>query len=148
MSTSPDAPRTPRSPDDLDRELEALLLETERTVERLKQELAERRAGHDVDAHGELADLSDDEREALQHAEIERLEEHLAHAKIRWEEVRAFFEQVLRDLISRGGSAVSGSEAARQAAPDAEIGAADAGHAADAGPVPGVGEDPDAEDER
>lgn len=82
-----------------DEELQEMLRDAEDTVARLKAELNSRRS------------LLDDPggTEAEQHAEIERLAEHLANAKVHWGEVRAFFEEALRELSEsrsrRGGSA-------------------------------------------
>ncbi|AEF39031.1 hypothetical protein [Hoyosella subflava] len=72
-----------RSGADLDRELEQLLEEAEATVVRLRRELHSRREF------------------AAQHAEIDKLDEHMAHARVQWSEVRAFFEDVLSQLLSR-----------------------------------------------
>lgn len=82
MTDTPNPPSS-RPGADLDRELEQLLTEAEETVVRLRRELQHRRAF------------------AAQHAEIERLDEHMANARVRWGEVRAFFEDVLRQLLAR-----------------------------------------------
>lgn len=77
-----------RSAFSADLELEEMLREAEETVARLRAEL---------DARKRAADLGGTPEE--QHAEIARLAEHLANAKVHWGEVRAFFEQALRELL-------------------------------------------------
>ncbi|RCS61796.1 hypothetical protein [Microbacterium sp. JB110] len=91
----------PLSVEEIDAALVRLMAETEETVTRLRAELAERR------------------QHEAQHAEIERLEHHLAEATVNWAKVKEFFEEVLRDLIGRrtgtagpeepGGAAGEGS---------------------------------------
>lgn len=84
--TSP--PRPPqRGRDDLDRELEQMLVEAEETASRLRAELAAYRA-----------QSAEEEERELQHLEIDRLEEHLRNSRIRWDEVRAFLEEAMREL--------------------------------------------------
>lgn len=73
----------PRTEEEIDAALVRLIAETEATVTRLQSELAERRANQ------------------AQHAEIERLEHHLAEATVNWAKVRAYFEEVLHDLVAR-----------------------------------------------
>ncbi|GGA75462.1 hypothetical protein GCM10011490_27780 [Pseudoclavibacter endophyticus] len=104
MNTSPDTPRPARGYADVDREIEEMLVDAEHTVARLKAELAARRAQREAAASGVPSgpsELSPEEREALAHAEIDRLEEHLANAKVRWSEVRSFLEDALNQLIAR-----------------------------------------------
>lgn len=64
----------------VERELERIVAEAEERLAEVRRELAERR------------------REAAQHAEIDRLEEHLANATVRWGEVRDFFDDVITHL--------------------------------------------------
>lgn len=97
MTTTPDPDRPRRTHDDIDRELEEMLIDAEQTATRLRQELARRRAQR-VAAH----------EEALQHAEIERLEEHLERSKVQWREVRAFLEEALREWVDEKDEAASG----------------------------------------
>ncbi|WP_200837610.1 hypothetical protein [Ruania rhizosphaerae] len=73
----------PRSLEEIDAALVRLMAETEATVNRLRAELAERR------------------QHEAQHAEIERLEHHLAEATVNWSKVKEFFEEVLRELTGR-----------------------------------------------
>ena len=68
---------------DLDRELEQLLAEAEETVVRVRRVLESRRD------------------HAVQHAEIDRLEEHMARTQVRWAEVRHFFQTAFRELVGR-----------------------------------------------
>lgn len=75
MSNDHDAPR-----DDLDRELEEMLAEAEQTVAQLRHALQTRR------------------EYGAQHAEIDRLEEHMANARVSWREVRNFLEIVWREI--------------------------------------------------
>ncbi len=77
----------PRSLEEIDAALLRLMAETEDTVNRLRAELAERR------------------QHAAQHAEIERLEHHLAEATVNWSKVKEFFEEVLRELTGRQAAA-------------------------------------------
>lgn len=72
---------------ELEAELEKILREAESTVAELRRELAEQR------------------RRRLQHEEIERLEEHLANTRVRWEEVRDFFQEVLHEVRGQDGDA-------------------------------------------
>lgn len=65
---------------ELEYELAAVLEQAESAVAELRQGLAEARALKE------------------QHEEIERLEQHFAQTKVRWEEVRAFFDEALREL--------------------------------------------------
>lgn len=73
----------PRSAEEIDAALVRLMAETTDTVTRLRAELAERR------------------QHQAQHAEIERLEHHLAEATVNWAKVKEFFEEVLRELTGR-----------------------------------------------
>lgn len=70
----------------LDHELAELLQETEDTLAALRAEISHRREQNRVDS---LAD---------QHAEIARLSEHLANARVRWEDVRSFLDQMIAEL--------------------------------------------------
>lgn len=101
MTTSPDHPRPARGYADVDRELEEMLSDAERTVARLKAELAARRAQREAAAAAGANGLTDEEREVLAHAEVDRLDEHPANAKVRWSEVRSFFEDALQQLLGR-----------------------------------------------
>lgn len=65
---------------DLEHQLEAILREAESTAAELRRELADQR------------------ERRRQHEEIERLEEHLANSRVRWEEVRDFFQEVLHEV--------------------------------------------------
>ncbi|WP_166845962.1 hypothetical protein [Isoptericola sp. BMS4] len=72
----------------VERELERIVAEAETRLAEVRRELAERRrrsAEH-----------------AAQHAEIDRLEEHLANATVRWGEVRDFFDDVITHLRAPG----------------------------------------------
>ncbi|GGC61482.1 hypothetical protein IEU95_13190 [Hoyosella rhizosphaerae] len=82
-----DNDRPSRTSEELDRELEALLAEAEETVGRLRREMKLRREN------------------AAQHAEIDHLVDHMADAQVRWSEVRAFFNDVLHQLVSRNHGA-------------------------------------------
>lgn len=70
---------------ELEAELEKILREAESTVVELRRELAEQR------------------QRRLQHEEIERFEEHLANSRVRWEEVRDFFQEVLHEIRGQEG---------------------------------------------
>lgn len=72
---------------ELEAELEKILREAESTVAELRRELSEQR------------------QRRLQHEEIERLEEHLANSRVRWEEVRDFFQEVLHEVRGQDGDA-------------------------------------------
>lgn len=74
-----------------------MLADAEATVSRLRRELVARRAAD-----------SDAATEAAQHAEIDRLTEHLARAQVHWGEVRAFFEEALGEVRSPRGEAAEG----------------------------------------
>lgn len=76
-----------RGRDDIDRELEQMLVEAEQTASRLRAELAAYRA-----------QCAEEDQQELQHLEIDRLDEHLRNSRIRWDEVRAFLEEALREL--------------------------------------------------
>ncbi|QNG20222.1 hypothetical protein G4H71_13260 [Rhodococcus triatomae] len=80
-----------RRRDDLERELERSLADAEDTVALLRRELASRRTHR------------------LQHAEIDRLAEHLANSRVRWHEVRVFFEEAFREVAHDGSEAGDGS---------------------------------------
>ncbi|GAA1973436.1 hypothetical protein GCM10009718_06690 [Isoptericola halotolerans] len=67
-----------------ERELAAILDEAEQRIGELRLELSRRE------------DLS------AQHAELDRLDEHLATARVSWSEVRGFFDDVLHQLRGRG----------------------------------------------
>lgn len=70
-----------------DAALTDLLADAERTVSLLREELAarQRRRAHD-------------QRTAAQHAEVDRLAEHLANAQVHWGHVRSFLEAALAEL--------------------------------------------------
>ncbi|MFD1716203.1 hypothetical protein [Georgenia deserti] len=70
-------------PRSIEEELEEILREAESSISALRKELAEQRL------------------RARQHAEIDRLEEHLASTRVRWSEVRAFFDEVIDELRRR-----------------------------------------------
>lgn len=72
--------------DAVERVLEEMLVDAEQAVARIRHELATRR---------HLAEI---ERTAEQHAEIDRLAQHLDRARIHWSEVRAFFDEALGEL--------------------------------------------------
>lgn len=80
-------PASSQDPESVDAQLERLLAEAENTVSVLRRELHHARSRRER----EIA-------EAEQHAEIERLQEHLAKAQVHWGEVRAFFETALAEL--------------------------------------------------
>ncbi|WP_402464077.1 hypothetical protein [Isoptericola aurantiacus] len=71
---------TPEDAAAVERELERIVAEAEARLAQVRRELDERR------------------RQDAQHAEIDRLAEHLADATVRWDEVRAFFDDVLHQL--------------------------------------------------
>ncbi|UFU05645.1 hypothetical protein [Ruania halotolerans] len=75
-------PDSPRSLEEIDAALARLLAETEATVSQLRAELERR-------------------QHQAQHAEIERLEHHLAEATVNWSKVKDFFDEALRELTSR-----------------------------------------------
>ncbi|AEG43595.1 hypothetical protein [Isoptericola variabilis] len=64
----------------VEEQLEQILREAEARVAELRRRLEEHR------------------REAAQHAEVDRLSEHLAAATVRWSEVRGFFDEVITEL--------------------------------------------------
>lgn len=72
---------------DFEAHLEAMLAETEETARELRVELRELRSQREEGA-----------RRAAQHAEIERLEEHLAQTRVDWAKVRQFLEEAVREL--------------------------------------------------
>lgn len=77
------------SSDSLEQQLERLLEDAEVTVASLRRELDGARNRR--------------EQEAMlreQHAEIDRLREHLVEAQVHWGAVREFFEAALRELNS------------------------------------------------
>lgn len=80
------AAHKPRNGDD-NANLDDLLADAERTVERLRAELTARQQ---VRTEQELS--------AAQHAEIDRLADHLANAQVHWGQVRSFFEAALAEL--------------------------------------------------
>lgn len=84
-----DPGQQPRDDRPVDRQLEEMLADAERTVARLRKELEARGAG-----------AVDIEANAAQHAEIDRLAEHLSRAQVHWGEVRAFFEEAISELLS------------------------------------------------
>lgn len=67
-------------PEDLERDLRRILADADAASAGLRAEIARQRL------------------QQAQHAEVERLEAHLASAVVRWDEVRSFFEQVLHEL--------------------------------------------------
>jgi hypothetical protein len=68
----------------VEEQLEQILREAEARVAELRRQLEQHRL------------------EAAQHAEIERLAEHLAQATVRWGEVRGFFDEVIMELRAPG----------------------------------------------
>ncbi|NDL58250.1 hypothetical protein [Phytoactinopolyspora mesophila] len=62
-----------------DNELEQIIAETESYLTELRAELERR-------------------QQAVQTAEIENLEEHLANARVKWDELKDFLEVVLQEL--------------------------------------------------
>lgn len=70
----------------LDHELEELLAEAESTVAQLRSELTRRRTRQ------RQMDLAE------QHAEIARLSQHLANARVRWADVRGFLHEMITEL--------------------------------------------------
>lgn len=73
----------------LEHQLEKLLQDAEVTVASLRRELDDARGRREHEA-----------RLREQHAEIDRLQEHLAEAQVHWGAVRDFFEAALRELNS------------------------------------------------
>lgn len=92
----------------VDRQLESMLVEAEETVARLRRELDARRV-----AREDATSLAE------QHAEIDRLREHLAEAQVRWDEVGAFFDAALKELL-HSGERPDDTEPAAHERPDAE----------------------------
>lgn len=86
--------------DAVERVLEEMLVDAEQTVARLRHELATRRRSAEL------------ELTAAQHAEVNRLAEHLDRARIHWSEVRAFFDEALGEL--RHHEAQPEADAARE----------------------------------
>lgn len=87
MTDPDDLPDDLRDDEDpIDLVLQEMLSDAERTVARLRHELAARRHA------------ARQETTAAQHAEIDRLAEHLDRARIHWSEVRAFFDEALGSL--------------------------------------------------
>jgi hypothetical protein len=68
----------------VEEQLAELVREAEAKLDEVRRELAERR-----------------EQDA-QHAEIDRLAEHLAQTTVRWGEVRGFFDEVITELRAPG----------------------------------------------
>ncbi|HLS24802.1 MAG TPA: hypothetical protein VK063_02895 [Beutenbergiaceae bacterium] len=64
-----------------------LLADAERTVALLREELTERQRAR-----------ARAERTAAQHAEVDRLAEHLANAQVHWGHVRSFLEAAVAEL--------------------------------------------------
>lgn len=85
---APPSPPQPQHSNGDETSLDELLADAERTVERLRQELAQRQQ---VRAEKELT--------AAQHAEIDRLAEHLANAQVHWGQVRSFFAAAVAELV-------------------------------------------------
>jgi hypothetical protein len=83
----------------VERELERIVAEAEAKLAEVRRELAERR------------------RQEAQHAEIDRLEEHLANATVRWGEVRDFFDDVL-DQLRHGSPGATPGDGGGPPAPD------------------------------
>lgn len=75
--------------DEFEQHLEELLAEAEQTASELRAELRELRSFRKVSS------------EALQRAEIERLEEHLAQTRVDWRKVREFFILAVREVRSK-----------------------------------------------
>lgn len=75
--------------DEFEQHLEELLAEAEQTASELRAELKG------------LRSLRKNESEALQRAEIERLEEHLAQTRVDWRKVREFFILAVREVRSK-----------------------------------------------
>lgn len=73
-------------PTEFESHLEALLEEAEETARGLRAELRRVRANAEFD------------QRAAQHAEVDRLGEHLAQTQVDWAKVRAFFEEAVREL--------------------------------------------------
>ncbi len=68
----------------VEEQLEQILREAEARVAELRRQLEQHRL------------------EAAQHAEVDRLAEHLAQATVRWTEVRGFFDEVITELRAPG----------------------------------------------
>lgn len=87
MTASHDRPD--RSSTERSQDIAALEQELARVVEEAEARLADVRR-----------ELDDRRQQEAQHAEIDRLEEHLANATVQWREVAEFFEQALQQLRS------------------------------------------------
>ncbi|GAA1824964.1 hypothetical protein [Nesterenkonia flava] len=86
MTNSPEIP-------DVETQLARILLEAEESIAELRHELVKI------------------QQERMQHEEVDKLEEHLAAATVRWSEIRVFFRLMLQEL--RGGRADAGQEEER-----------------------------------
>lgn len=97
-------------PSDVNIEIERLLAEAESAVTSLQAELERARADRDQ------------ARQAAQHAEVDRLDEHLTNAQVHWGQVRGFFRAALAEVrMDDGasyGSPPSGAESSGTAPPD------------------------------
>lgn len=85
-------PQFDRSTEPVEAQLERLLAEAENRVARLRAELESARSRQ-----------LDDTGSAAQHAEIDRLQEHLSRAEVHWSEVLEFFEAAIRELLGTRG---------------------------------------------
>ncbi|MDO8143052.1 MULTISPECIES: hypothetical protein [unclassified Isoptericola] len=89
--------RRDRSSTERSQDIAALEQELARVVEEAEARLAEVRR-----------ELAERRQQEAQHAEIDRLEEHLANATVQWREVGEFFEEALQQL--RGDREDAGAE--------------------------------------
>lgn len=89
--------RTSSAPRRIDAEVEALIADAERTLADIRRQLAEHRDRVDQEAEQD----TELEQLAAQHAEIDRLAEHLELARVNWGQVRAFFQEVVDQLFGR-----------------------------------------------
>lgn len=80
-------------------QLERMLADAESSVSRLRHELASVRSRRVSEAE-----------KAAQHAEIDRLSEHLSQAQVHWSEVWGFFEAALQELRSDESGSARGNE--------------------------------------
>lgn len=75
--------------DDFEQHLEELLADAEQTAHELRAELRE------------LRSIRKKGSEALQRAEVERLEHHLAQTRVDWRKVREYFVLAVREVRSK-----------------------------------------------
>lgn len=83
----------PRTPQEIEDQLEAMLAEAEQTVTSLRGRLAALRA-----EHTELNDDEDVDMTARQHEAVDHLETYMEDATIHWRRVLEYFEEALAEI--------------------------------------------------